>query len=47
MPDLRKTRKDLKIALAAMVAVPGITSAQRLRALDPGVPPSLAMYTVY
>jgi len=32
--------------LAAMVAVPGITSAQRFRALDEGVPPSLAMYTV-
>jgi hypothetical protein len=32
--------------LAAMVAVPGITSAQRFRALDDGRPPSLAMYTV-
>src|SRR5438132_11324458 len=32
--------------LAAMAAVPGITSAQRFRALDEGVPPSLAMYTV-
>ena len=32
--------------LAAMVAVPEITSAQRFRALDEGVPPSLAMYTV-
>ena len=32
--------------LAAMVAVPGITSAQRFRALDSGCPPSLAMYTV-
>ena len=32
--------------LAAMVAVPGITSAQRFRALDEGPPPSLAMYTV-
>src|SRR5260221_7527291 len=32
--------------LAAMVAVPGVTSAQRFRALDPGPPPSLAMYTV-
>ncbi|HEV8680185.1 MAG TPA: hypothetical protein VGQ90_12485 [Stellaceae bacterium] len=32
--------------LAAMVAVPGITSAQRFRALDDGAPPSLAMYTV-
>jgi RimJ/RimL family protein N-acetyltransferase len=32
--------------LAAMAAVPGILSAQRFAALDPGVPPSLAMYTV-
>ncbi len=32
--------------LAAMAAVPGILSAQRFRALDRGVPPSLAMYTV-
>lgn len=32
--------------LAAMVAVPGITSAQRFRAVDPGPPPSLAMYSV-
>ncbi len=36
--------------LAAMVAVPGISSAQRFRALDAsngeGPPPSLAMYTV-
>jgi RimJ/RimL family protein N-acetyltransferase len=32
--------------LAAMVAVPGIASAQRFRALDKGPPPSLAMYTV-
>src|SRR6266568_6977481 len=32
--------------LAAMVTVPGITSAQRFRALDEGPPPSLAMYTV-
>jgi RimJ/RimL family protein N-acetyltransferase len=32
--------------LAAMVAVPGVLSAQRFRALDPGVPASLAMYTV-
>jgi hypothetical protein len=31
--------------LAAMIAVPGITSAQRFRALDKGPPPSLAMYT--
>jgi hypothetical protein len=31
--------------LAAMAAVPGITSAQRFRALDEGPPPSLAMYT--
>jgi hypothetical protein len=29
-----------------MAAVPGITSAQRFRALDGGPPPSLAMYTV-
>jgi hypothetical protein len=32
--------------LAAMAAVPGISSAQRFRALGAGVPPSLAMYTV-
>ena len=32
--------------LAAMVAVPGISSAQRFRALDEGPPPSLAMYSV-
>jgi hypothetical protein len=32
--------------LAAMAAVPGITSAQRFRALDEGPPPSLAVYTV-
>ena len=32
--------------LAAMAAVPGVLSAQRFAALDPGVPPSLAMYTV-
>jgi len=32
--------------LAAMAAVPGITSAQRFRSLDEGPPPSLAMYTV-
>jgi hypothetical protein len=32
--------------LAAMAAVPGISSAQRFRALCGGVPPSLAMYTV-
>jgi hypothetical protein len=32
--------------LAAMAAVPGITSAQRFQALDDGPPPSLAMYTV-
>jgi hypothetical protein len=32
--------------LAAMAAVPGITSAQRFCALDEGPPPSLAMYTV-
>jgi hypothetical protein len=32
--------------LAAMAAVPGVTSAQRFRALDDGPPPSLAMYTV-
>src|SRR5579862_5756040 len=29
-----------------MARVPGITSAQRFRALDEGPPPSLAMYTV-
>ena len=32
--------------LAAMVAVPGISSAQRFRALDDGPPPSLAMYSI-
>jgi hypothetical protein len=32
--------------LAVMVAVPGISSAQRFRALSDGVPPSLAMYGV-
>jgi RimJ/RimL family protein N-acetyltransferase len=32
--------------LAAMVAVPGISSAQRFRALDEGPPPSLAMYSI-
>ena len=32
--------------LAAMAAVPGISSAQRFRALGERVPPSLAMYTV-
>ncbi|HEX5318592.1 MAG TPA: hypothetical protein VFW46_05515, partial [Stellaceae bacterium] len=32
--------------LAAMAACPGISSAQRFRALDPGPPPSLAMYSV-
>ena len=32
--------------LAAMLTVPGITSAQRFRALDKGPPPSLAMYTI-
>jgi RimJ/RimL family protein N-acetyltransferase len=32
--------------LAAMTSVPGVLSAQRFLALDPGVPPSLAMYTV-
>ena len=32
--------------LAAMAAVPGVSSAQRFRALGDGVPPSLAMYTV-
>ena len=32
--------------LAAMAAVPGVSSAQRFRALDLGPPPSLAMYTV-
>jgi hypothetical protein len=32
--------------LAAMAAVPGISSAQRFRALGESVPPSLAMYTV-
>src|SRR5580693_6623966 len=32
--------------LAAMTSVPGVLSAQRFAALGPGVPPSLAMYTV-
>jgi RimJ/RimL family protein N-acetyltransferase len=32
--------------LAAMASVPGVLSAQRFRALDPGVPQSLAIYTV-
>jgi RimJ/RimL family protein N-acetyltransferase len=32
--------------LAAMTSVPGVLSAQRFAALDRGVPPSLAMYTV-
>jgi RimJ/RimL family protein N-acetyltransferase len=32
--------------LAAMASVPGVLSAQRFAALDTGVPPSLAMYTV-
>ena len=32
--------------LAAMAAVPGVSSAQRFRALDHGPPPSLAMYSV-
>jgi RimJ/RimL family protein N-acetyltransferase len=32
--------------LAAMASVPGVLSAQRFAAIDPGVPPSLAMYTV-
>ena len=32
--------------LAGMTSVPGVLSAQRFAALDPGVPPSLAMYTV-
>src|SRR5262249_61644609 len=32
--------------LAAMAEVPGVLSAQRLRALERGVPPSLALYTV-
>jgi RimJ/RimL family protein N-acetyltransferase len=32
--------------LAAMASVPGVLSAQRFAALDPGVPQSLAMYTV-
>jgi hypothetical protein len=31
--------------LAAMAAVPGVSSAQRFRALEEGPPPSLAMYT--
>jgi RimJ/RimL family protein N-acetyltransferase len=35
-----------KTHLAAMAAVPGVLSAQRFAALDRGVPPSLAMYTV-
>ena len=32
--------------LAAMMTVPGVSSAQRFRALDEGRPRSLAMYTV-
>ncbi|MEJ0068840.1 MAG: hypothetical protein WDO24_09075 [Pseudomonadota bacterium] len=32
--------------LDAMAAVPGIGSAQRFAALDPGPPPSLAMYSI-
>jgi hypothetical protein len=32
--------------LEAMAAVPGIGSAQRFAALEPGPPPSLAMYSV-
>jgi hypothetical protein len=32
--------------LAAMVSVPGVSSAQRFCALEEGAPPSLAMYTV-
>jgi hypothetical protein len=32
--------------LAAMAAVPGVSSAQRFRALQEGPPPSLAMYSV-
>ena len=32
--------------LEAMVTVPGIGSAQRFAALDSGVPPSLAMYSI-
>jgi hypothetical protein len=32
--------------LAAMAAVPGVSSAQRFRALREGPPPSLAMYSV-
>ena len=32
--------------LAAMTGVPGVLSAQRFTALDQGVPPSLAMYTM-
>ena len=32
--------------LTAMTSVPGVLSAQRFAALDRGVPPSLAMYTV-
>ena len=32
--------------LAAMAAVPGVSSAQRFGALEAGPPPSLAMYTV-
>jgi RimJ/RimL family protein N-acetyltransferase len=35
-----------KAHLAAMTSVPGVLSAQRFAALDRGVPPSLAMYTV-
>jgi hypothetical protein len=32
--------------LEAMASVPGIGSAQRFAALDPGPPPSLAMYSI-
>ncbi|HWD58964.1 MAG TPA: GNAT family protein [Stellaceae bacterium] len=35
-----------KSHLVAMASVPGCLSAQRFAALGPGVPPSLAMYTV-
>src|SRR6478736_3306390 len=46
-PDrLREWDKWYLGHLAAMAAVPGISSAQRFRALGEGVPPSLAMYTV-
>src|SRR3984957_3461090 len=42
-PEWDEWNKD---HLAAMTAVPGVSSAQRFAALDTGVPPSLAMYTV-